>query len=261
MNYSVLISELSNAIKSGQVISSPVNHIVIENFLPEDMAEVLAAEFPDYNSDKWHVYKNTIEDKKTCNQWNLFEGNTYKYFLAINSPEFTNALSEKFSIDLLSDPGLHGGGQHIHGAGGNLNPHLDYSLHPKLNLERRINIIYYLTDNYNEDDGGHFGLWDNSSTEEPGEIITEIAPKFNSAVIFDTSENSWHGLSRTYQPDSAKYRKSLASYYVSIARDTALPHTRAKFAPRNDQKNNEEVLRQIEVRSSEANHKSAYRVE
>jgi glutamyl-tRNA synthetase len=32
---------------------------------------------------------------------------------------------------------LHGGGLHCHKAGGKLNTHLDYSLHPKLNLQRK----------------------------------------------------------------------------------------------------------------------------
>jgi len=32
----------------------------------------------------------------------------------------------------------------MHAAGGNLNPHLDYSIHPKMGLQRKLNVIIYL---------------------------------------------------------------------------------------------------------------------
>jgi hypothetical protein len=54
-------------------------------------------------------------------------------------------LSKKLDLFLYPDPGLHGGGWHMHGAGGNLNPHLDYSIHPKSGLMRKLNIIIYLS--------------------------------------------------------------------------------------------------------------------
>ena len=50
----------------------------------------------------------------------------------------------KIGIKLFIDPGLHGGGWHIHSNKGNLNPHLDYSIHPKMDIQRRLNLIVYL---------------------------------------------------------------------------------------------------------------------
>ena len=44
---------------------------------------------------------------------------------------------------LGEDIGLNGGGWHTHKRGGKLNTHLDYSLHTKLKLERKLNIINY----------------------------------------------------------------------------------------------------------------------
>lgn len=158
----------------------------------------------------------------------------------------------------MADPGLHGGGYHLHAKSGNLNPHLDYSIHPLLGLERRINLIYYLSDHYNEIDGGHLGLWDNTSAQKPGSLIKEIAPVFNSAVIFNTSQNSWHGLSRHYEPEGEKYRKSLASYYVSEPRASASHRTRALFAPRNTEEDNEEIHEIIKKRVDESLHASVY---
>jgi Rps23 Pro-64 3,4-dihydroxylase Tpa1-like proline 4-hydroxylase len=56
----------------------------------------------------------------------------------------------------------------------------------------------YLEKNYKAVYGGHLGFWEHnkSQTSQPGKLIKEIFPKYNRAIIFDTSQNSWHGLSR-----------------------------------------------------------------
>jgi hypothetical protein len=122
--------------------SKPFNYIVLDDFLDVNFAKKLEASFFDYDSAKWHVYSNAIEEKKTCNIWNEFNDHLYKYFSEINSAAFVEKLSEFTGLNLVPDNGLHGGGLHIHSGGGNLNPHLDYSIHPKLGLQRKINIIY-----------------------------------------------------------------------------------------------------------------------
>lgn len=97
-----------------KLIKDPVDHVIIDDFLPKTMAKKLSLEFGDYNTNNWHEYKNGIEEKKTRNIWNLFQKNTYKYFSEILSPEADQAISKKFKIKVQSDYGLHGGGQHIH---------------------------------------------------------------------------------------------------------------------------------------------------
>ena len=161
----MLKSHIVEKINSAELISTPIDHIVFDNFLPEELARDLSNEFGDYVNDHWHQYSNTIEEKRTCNQWNLFKPKTYTYFQLICSELINIAISKKFNIEIEADYGLHGGGQHIHSKLGNLNPHLDYSIHPKIGAERRLNAIYYLTDEHEEKDGGHFLLQErNSST-------------------------------------------------------------------------------------------------
>lgn len=249
---------LLKKISQGELLKYPFDHIVIDDFYPEELAKILSSEFDDYESDYWHIYSNSIEEKRTCNQWNLFKSNTYNYFSDILSKEITDVLSEKFAINLEADYGLHGRGQHIHSFNGNLNPHLDYSIHPKIKKQRRLNAIFYLSDNYEEEDGGHFGLWGNESSKKPGALLKEYAPKFNRIILFNTSQNSWHGLSRVYAPQKIKYRKSLASYYTSEPLNSALQNTRALFAPREEQLNNLDILKEIEDRADENRYKNSY---
>ena len=43
--------------------------------------------------------------------------------------------------ELEADYGLHGGGVHMHKTGDYLNVHLDYDIHPKVPMQRKLNII------------------------------------------------------------------------------------------------------------------------
>ena len=169
----------------------------------------------------------------------------------MNSISFVNLLSEYlFNKSILySDPGLNGGGWHIHKRGGKLNKHLDYSLHPKLSLQRKLNIIVYLNSNWESNWGGSLGLWGKKSKKKPGPLIKEIKPLFNRAIIFDTTCNSWHGLSGALDCPINEFRKSLAVYYLTDPQKNVNKRGKALFAPNDDQKNNKEVLELINARS------------
>ena len=238
----------------------PFNYSVIDNFFTTKVAHDLGNSFPKYNSNIWHEYKSKIELKKTCNNWNNFDKLTYSIFNDLNSEKFVKLLSQKIKLNLISDPGLHGGGWHIHSNKGNLNPHLDYSVHPKINLQRRINLIIYLEKNYKVSYGGHLGLWSHDAeTNQPSKLIKEVYPKFNRAIIFDTSQNSWHGLSREINLPKNIYRKSIAVYYLSKFKKNHLLNEKALFAPRENQKKSKDVLDLIKIRSHKKQFKKAYR--
>jgi hypothetical protein len=163
-------------------------------------------------------------------------------------------------LDLYPDPGLHGGGWHIHGDGGNLNPHLDYSIHPKNGLMRKLNIIIYLSSDLKSEYGGHLGLWTKSKDSKyPLSLIKEIEPKFNRAVIFDTTQDSWHGMSRKFSAPNGVTRKSIAVYYLIKPEDGFDPRSKALYAPRADQIGDKSILELIEKRSDNIKFSESYR--
>ncbi len=229
----------------------PFPHIVIDNFFENDIALALESEFPEFEDSVWHEYGNAIEEKKVCNNWNVFPTLTYKIFDFLNSDSFVKILSSYLFLDeiLFSDPGLNGGGWHIHKQGGKLNTHLDYSLHPKLSLQRKLNIIIYLNSNWKKKWGGNLGLWNNESSITPGKLIKEIEPIFNRAIIFDTTCNSWHGLPKPLKCPSGQFRKSLAVYYLCKPNKGVNKRGKALFAPTEEQKKDKSVLELIEKRS------------
>lgn len=246
INFKNLVSQVKNFNNN-----SPFDHVVVDNFFKNEIAQKLETEFPAFDDKVWHEYKNAIEIKKTCNNWNFFPSLTYKIFSFLSSKDFINFLSESInsSEKIYPDQGLNGGGWHIHGRGGKLNPHLDYSIHPKLNLQRKFNLIIYLNSQWKREWGGNLGLWENSSSEKPGKMIKSIEPLFNRAIIFDTTQNSWHGLMNKLICPKSEYRKSIAIYYLCEPSKTAPSRGKALFYPTEDQKNDTEILELIKKRS------------
>jgi Rps23 Pro-64 3,4-dihydroxylase Tpa1-like proline 4-hydroxylase len=232
--------------------AEPFNHIVIDDFWLPEIAEQLVAEFPVYDSDQWTFYHNVLEDKKTCNQWDRFPKTTYAAFDYLMSNSFTNIMSVATGImDLRGDIGLHGGGWHAHSRGGKNNIHLDYDIHPKLGKQRKLNIIVYMTPDWDNSYGGGLELWShNAETNQPKECVKLVENKFNRAIIFDTTQNSWHGLPKELKCPDGVVRRSLAAYYLTTPPATATDRKKALFAPYGDQANDPEVLETIRKRAN-----------
>jgi Rps23 Pro-64 3,4-dihydroxylase Tpa1-like proline 4-hydroxylase len=229
--------------------ADPFPHIVFDNFFTEDVAKQLSDEIPPSDSNVWFQYNNKIENKYVCNHWDRFPALTYKVFSYLSSPEFTSKISELTGIfPLVADIGLHGGGWHVHTKGGLLNVHKDYSIHPKLKLERALNIIVYLTPDWDVSWGGGLGLW-TEKDNQPDKLIQHVDCLFNRAVLFDTRKDSWHGLPEPIKCPEDKRRTSIALYYLTVPQENTDPRERALFAPSEWQKGDREIEEFIIKRS------------
>jgi len=237
----------------------PFPNVVIDNFLQPAIAAQVAAEFPPFHGPVWNEYNNALEFKKAYNHWDKFPPATYKLLSYLNSAAFVENMVQMFGSVLYSDPGLHGGGWHVHGPGGKLNMHLDYSIHPKSGLERRLNLILYIQPAWKPEWGGALGFWEHDEANSgPGKMARQVECLFNRAVIFDTSRNSWHGLPDPVTCPIQTPRNSIAVYYMSKPRTSAAERGRALYAPYGDQANDPEVLDLIKKRSQVSTSSQVY---
>ena len=229
----------------------PFDHCVVDNFFTDEMASILSNDFPAFDDPILHQYDNPIEIKKVSNLWNIFPPTTYEVFSDLNSPDFVSYLSDISGIDpLYADNGLNGGGWHMLNNGGKLNPHLDYSMHPKLPLQRKINLIVYLNKNWKEGWGGELGLWSSENDGKSPKKIETIVPCFyNRAIFFDTTMHSWHGLYNVVNSPEDEFRKSLAIYYLTTPPSDVDKRGKALFAPTDDQKGDKDIEELIDKRS------------
>jgi hypothetical protein len=239
--------------------AEPFPHVVIDDFFEPEVAAALEADIPPFDDPTWMEYSNPVEEKRALNHWDRFPPLTYRVFNYLNDG-FLQALREMSGLEpLYSDVGLNGGGWHLHARGGKLNVHLDYSIHPKLGLERRLNLIVYLTQGWDPAWGGALGLWKHDAqSQSPGALAKSIDCLFNRAVIFDTT-NSWHGLPEPITCPAGMYRKSIATYYLTPPREEAADRGKALFAPHGEQKNDPSVLELIRRRAGVTSAPKTYR--
>lgn len=242
----------------------PFPHIVIDGFLEEGLARRCCRAFPpppsasapvndsvadDKKNDPfaWHVYCNPIEVKLANDR-----PETWDRALAdvigprgLQSDAFLDVLRRMTGVqDLENDPHMHGAGLHCHPVGGKLDMHLDYGIHPISGKERRLNLILYLNEGWREEYGGDLQLWSQDAlfpspskkssennadnAEDNADAVRHVYPIFNRAVLFRTSDDSWHGMPDPLRCPEHEARKSLAIYYVTDPRPGLSEHGAAR---------------------------------
>jgi len=229
--------------------AQPFEHIIIDDFLDEAYAEKIFQRFPTIN-DAWHEYKNPIEVKYTYDNINDLNVEIKNYFYYLSHPEMIQMMQKITSInDLEYDEFLHGAGVHMHPRYGRLNIHLDYEKHPYSGKERRLNIILFMSKEWNTDWNGANELWN----DDVSQCIKKTNVKFNRAIIFKTNDISWHGLPDKILCPENIFRKSLAYYYVSplnTKKNENEYRKKAKFTKRLQDPYNENLQTLYDLRSN-----------
>jgi Rps23 Pro-64 3,4-dihydroxylase Tpa1-like proline 4-hydroxylase len=199
----------------------PVPHIYLSDFIDPEAAAAAAAEFPQPDSDAWTHYQHQNENKHGMTKRALFPPTVGEVSDALNSEEFLAWLAELSGIPgLMADASLEGGGLHQSGRGGYLNVHTDFSHHHyNKNWKRRINLILYLNEGWQEEWGGAIELWDDRMRRS----VAQYPCGFNCALIFNTDDRSFHGFPEPLTCPSDVSRKSLAFYYYTAEAEGKSP--------------------------------------
>ena len=136
--------------------SSPVEHVVIDNFIDKKFIDNLLSEIPDpvdsgINKSRDYVFAKNKYEKSAF----------FEYGVALNklkedllSHDFQSLLRFITKEEVFVDPAFHGGGLHQGGVGSYLNMHADFNYHPlKKNWFRNLNILIYLNPDWKEEYG------------------------------------------------------------------------------------------------------------
>lgn len=199
------------------VVSKPFPHVVVDGLFPIDLLKECRKEIPSDNDSRWDRFINKNEHKLGGPK-RLWGPATCEYFKYIGSVDFCKKIQEVFSIGKTLTMDTTGGGYHAIPEGGYLDIHVDFN-RGEDGLYRRINMLTYLNEEWQEGMGGELELWENATTPS-----LSISPMMGKTVLFATSEHSWHG-----HPNPTKgYRRcSLAAYYYSEepSEGVAAPHS------------------------------------
>lgn len=205
--------------------AEPFSHLVLDDFLPAKFIATLNANFPDIAAKKKtgsaHI-PVILEDgteaqlgKEWLSRERLVPLIYRRLYWELNSNPFVGILEKITGIDgLIADPHMAGGGVHRTGPGGYLKVHADFNKHPQYGLDRRLNLLIYLNENWLPEYGGDLELW---STDMKN-CVHKIAPVAGRCVIFRTTTTSYHGHPHPLTCPSDQSRDSVALYYYSNGR-------------------------------------------
>lgn len=227
--------KLAEQLHFNYVNAHPFPHIVIDNFLDKGIATKASNDLIKY--DKWD-YDPTSHS--SIAQINKFfspgppqdvvymenEARTaWQVLQFLNSPIAISYLEKLTGIQgLIPDPTFTGGGYHKIKKGGKLAIHADYNLHPETKLHRRLNVLVYLNQNWREEWGGHLELWNKELTN----CTHKILPILNRAVIFNITDQAYHGHPEPLNCPEDQARLSIALYYFTHDRpDSEKSHEHA----------------------------------
>ena len=189
----------------------PFPHVVIDDFLPKDVLVSLIDSY-DEASGAWQEFDTRLEVKFAQRDEEAMPEAVRHVVQQFNGQVFLEFLSRLTGIPgLIADPGLVGGGMHQIAPGGLLKVHADFNEHPQLRVDRRLNALLYLNDNWDESYGGHLELWNSDMSAR----VHRIAPIANRLVVFSTTRRSFHGHPDPLTCPPGRYRRSLAWYYYT----------------------------------------------
>ena len=180
---------------------------VLDDVLPE---EIVIQAYNNFPKDSQYLYRKTFREKKlTFAKLNELEHPfTEELTDAFGAQEIIDEIAKITGMpDLEGDPSLYAGGLSRMDKTHFLNPHIDNSHDGNRARYRRLNLLFYVTPNIDENDGGSFELWDEQVLSP-----LKLASKFNRLIVMETNRTSWHSVDPVL---SNIKRCCVSNYYFS----------------------------------------------
>jgi len=195
------------AAAAGYSAAEPFPHAVFQDMLRIEPAVMRS--FPDPDWPSWTALGDAYQLRKfSCSNIEVIPEPFSTLIHELCGPTFLRQLEKLTGIGkLIPDPYLKGGGLHLSGPGGILAPHTDFHLYEPLALYRRINVLVYLNEDWEESYGGCLELG------EPGKPGKTVVPRWGTTMIFTTDNRSVHGFPKPIA--DGRWRKSIALYYYT----------------------------------------------
>ena len=135
--------------------SVPIPTLIIDNFLPNEIAKQLSLEIDSLDSDLCRKFTRNGSYMEECNDLSIMPA-AHPIIAQLHSQTFMNWLSKVTGIQhLLPDPYLIGAGYSRSFNGDSLKNHVDFNWNDSIKLYRKLTLIVYLSEDWHNDWGGH----------------------------------------------------------------------------------------------------------
>lgn len=167
-----------------------IRFFVLDDILPDDICLRIYNSFPKDGSG-FFSRESFREKKKTSSNLNTYDVILSDITYAIHDSSVVDLISKITDFDKLEpDPKLYAGGLSMMFKGDFLNLHIDNSHDSSRKKYRRLNLLYYVSPDWEIEYGGNLELWDKFHKKQ----IT-IQAKFNRLIVMETNKTSWHSVS------------------------------------------------------------------
>lgn len=171
-----------NACKSIQYFS-------VDNLLPTELANAIYRNFP--STQNMLLRKDLREHKYMSAQMNRFHPLLEEVVYAFHDLSVVHLISSITGLKpLITDADLYVGGITILPPGGFMNPHIDNSHDRYRQNFRVLNLLYYVSPDWNELCGGNLELWLNGRQGLP----TLVPSLFNRLLVIATDPFTLHSV-------------------------------------------------------------------
>lgn len=178
----------------------------IDDLLPEELARKIFTSYPPLG--EMRLLDSFREKKYTSKSMEKFDPLIGDITFAFQDERVIQKVAGITKIkDLKGDPNLYAGGISAMGKGHFLQPHLDNSHDLEQKHYRVLNLLYYITPDWNPKNGGNLELWNEEVTE-----AVEIPSLFNRLVLMSTNDKSFHSVNEVKVEGS---RCCVSNYYFS----------------------------------------------
>ena len=184
-----------------------IGYFFVDDILPAEEALKIYAAFP--KPEEMVLKKSIREDKYVAAQMDKYNPLLEEIIYAFQDERIVKLVGEICGIkNPLPDDNLYAGGISAMGKGQFLNPHLDNSHDKDRQLWRVLNLLYYVTPDWEESYGGNLELWPEGMDRQ--QII--IHSKFNRLAVMATHNDSLHSVSPVTFDG---FRCCVSNYYFS----------------------------------------------
>lgn len=184
-----------------------IGYFYLDDLLPEDMALQIYRQFPKPEGMK--LKKSLREYKYIAAQMDHYDPILEEAVYAFQDSRVVELIKDICDMkSAYPDVHLYAGGISMMGNKQFLNPHLDNSHDKDRNRWRVLNLLYYVSPDWQLDNGGNLELWPDGMKEPQ----VTIWSKFNRLAVMATHCGSWHSVSPI---EADAFRCCVSNYYFS----------------------------------------------
>jgi len=204
----------TESLKDLHLKNLPVPFTIIDDFLPAQIFNTLVEEIKNIPDNNYTIFSSGENQRRECR--NFVNSPTLQTLSnSFQSSPFILWLEKVSGIEkIIPDPHLRGAGLARVSTNSKIGLHTDFNWNDQLCLNRKVNLILYLTPGWQSEWNGDLELWN----KEGSDCIAKIEPKANRLAFWNYETWLLHGHSNKIStPNNVNRDNIIQFYYTSNA--------------------------------------------